>query len=289
MRPHPPQKPPRHAPIRLGAWPRVNGSQAEFEAFAALIAPRTLDSITMFRGAGESITAPGDATILAAVGASMVQYPYTLKANKQGTAITGTFGNIATGVLDAFYKADAEAAAAAGHTIIARLGEEFNIEGGTKSYGIVHETAAEFIAGWKHIVGIFREKGATNVKWCWNPNAWGNPGDQSADPSSWYPGDEWVDYVGLDVYCRHDSQVRTPYQLTESSYNTVCSISTKPIIVCEFWVATDTRFSKAQRIAEFFAMFRDRMPRMAMVSYYAQTFPGGGEMSLQTDALTIET
>lgn len=290
MRLSPPANPPKHQLIKLGAWPLNSGSQAEFEAFAALIAPRKLDSLTYFRGAGETITQAGDAAKLTALGASNIMVTYDPKANMQGTANTGTFGNIASGVLDTFYKADAEAAAAAGHTIIARMGHEFNLEGAAvHSYGYPHETAAEFIEGWQHIVNIFKEKGASNVKWCWNPNVWGNPSDKTANPTTWYPGDAYVDYMGLDSYCRHDAPVSTPYQMTESSYNSCAGLGAKPIIICEFGVAKDERFSKAQRIGEFFAMFRDKMPRLVQASHYDQTFSGGGEMSIQSEALATET
>jgi hypothetical protein len=53
-------------------------------------------------------------------------------------------------------------------------------------------SAATFNKAWKHVVGIFRQVGARNVKFLWSP--------YNADSGAYrpfYPGNEWVDYVGV--------------------------------------------------------------------------------------------
>jgi len=45
---------------------------------------------------------------------------------------------------------------------------------------------------WKHIVTIFRQEGANNVAFVWTPYT-------VADTALW-PGDEYVDWIGLDVF-----------------------------------------------------------------------------------------
>lgn len=64
-------------------------------------------------------------------------------------------------------------------------------------------TKADFINAWRHVVQIFREEGVTNVGWVWNlntfpasPVSWGI----DTDIVSYYPGDEYVDWVGVDHY-----------------------------------------------------------------------------------------
>lgn len=48
------------------------------------------------------------------------------------------------------------------------------------------------IAAWRRIVGIFRAEGARNVAFVWTPY-------ETADTLAW-PGSEWVDWIGLDVF-----------------------------------------------------------------------------------------
>jgi hypothetical protein len=79
--------------------------------------------------------------------------------------------------------------------------------------------ATEFIAAWRHFVEVFRDEGATNVKFIWimtDYSFWINSGDRRHAPK-WYPGDEWVDAVGADAYnwftCRGASE---PWRTLES-------------------------------------------------------------------------
>lgn len=61
-----------------------------------------------------------------------------------------------------------------------------------------------FVQAWRHIHDIFANAGVTNAIWVWAPNADSHPG--GFDTSSWnnwrnyYPGDNYVDWVGIDGY-----------------------------------------------------------------------------------------
>jgi hypothetical protein len=64
------------------------------------------------------------------------------------------------------------------------------------------DAPARFVAAWRHIVAVFRSEGATRVRWVFSPNI-GNPvAGSAAGEAHWnwyghyYPGDDWVDYVG---------------------------------------------------------------------------------------------
>lgn len=63
-------------------------------------------------------------------------------------------------------------------------------------------TAADFVAAWRRIVDIFRQEGVTNVAWIWTPVAFPPPPmDWGHDPDwqAYYPGDDYVDWVGGDL------------------------------------------------------------------------------------------
>lgn len=99
-----------------------------------------------------------------------------------------------------------------GNTII-RPFWEFNYTGtewNDTNYG---NDPSQFIAAWQHFVNIFRNDGVTNVKWDWNPNRV-NTG-QSQDPTPYYPGSNYVDWIGIDAYPKN--QFLTLQQLVTMS------------------------------------------------------------------------
>jgi hypothetical protein len=59
----------------------------------------------------------------------------------------------------------------------------------------------DFIGAWRHIWALFQNAGATNVSFLWNPGTFGADGDQS-DPHPYYPGNDYVDWIGVDTYQR---------------------------------------------------------------------------------------
>jgi len=96
---------------------------------------------------------------------------------------------------------------------------------------------ADYIAAWRHIVERFAEAQVENVSWVWTLTAYEF---RTGDPESWYPGDEVVDWVGVDGY----ANVRCPWL-------DVPWLSWEEI----FGAATDfaDRHGKAVVIAEFMA------------------------------------
>jgi len=62
---------------------------------------------------------------------------------------------------------------------------------------------AEWIAAWRHVHTLFQQEGATNVEFAWTMGAnWYGASDRSnvLPISQLYPGDAYVDVVGLDQY-----------------------------------------------------------------------------------------
>ena len=57
-----------------------------------------------------------------------------------------------------------------------------------------------FRSAWRRIHRIFREERVTNVVWVWCPNWASVPNEKWNHPMNYYPGDEYVDWVGIDAY-----------------------------------------------------------------------------------------
>jgi hypothetical protein len=65
-------------------------------------------------------------------------------------------------------------------------------------------SASDFIAAWKHVVGVFNAQGSTSVSWVWNVTSdsfrVGSSSPQYG--AKWYPGDSYVDYIAGEAYNR---------------------------------------------------------------------------------------
>jgi len=76
------------------------------------------------------------------------------------------------------------------------FGHEFN--GFWYPWGTTGTTAAQFVAAWRLIHRLFAAAHATNVIWVWNPNV--ISAEPRLDLSAYYPGDAYVDWVGVTGY-----------------------------------------------------------------------------------------
>jgi mannan endo-1,4-beta-mannosidase len=108
---------------------------------------------------------------------------------------------IASGLWDPHLQSYAAAVKAFGCKVIMSFGHEMN--GWWYSWGLPGTTPAEFIAAWRHIHHVFALAGVKNVIWSWDPShQYGNfaPGKTASAASTWYPGNAYVDWIGLDGY-----------------------------------------------------------------------------------------
>lgn len=93
-----------------------------------------------------------------------------------------------------------------------------------------------YIAAFRRIVDIFRQNGATNVKWIYTVNC-DNVGDNTSY-LGYYPGDNYVDFTSIDGYnwgTTQDwgSKWQTFDEIFSRAYNALSSIN-KPMFIAEF-------------------------------------------------------
>ena len=104
---------------------------------------------------------------------------------------------IADGAYDSFLAQWAAGAKAYGKPIFVRFAAEMNGDWDPWDVGVNGNTGAGYVAMWRHVYTFVRTQGALNVSWIWSPNV-SFPG--STPLSDVYPGNNYVDVVGLDGY-----------------------------------------------------------------------------------------
>ena len=100
-----------------------------------------------------------------------------------------------------------------------------------------------YVQMFRYIVNYFNEKGSKNVLWAFCPNADSVPNFSWNKIESYYPGDEYIDILGLDGYnfglCAKEKNMgwtsswRSFEDIMKSSYTQLKKISKKPILVFE--------------------------------------------------------
>ena len=106
--------------------------------------------------------------------------------------------DVIAGTYDSYIREFAEDARDWGHPFFLRFNWEMNGNWFPWSEGVNGNQPGEYVAAWRHVHDIFTSVGATNVTWVWCPNI--DPGAKFQAVDSLYPGDEYVDWTGLDGY-----------------------------------------------------------------------------------------
>jgi hypothetical protein len=109
---------------------------------------------------------------------------------------------VASGSTDAAIRAWAKLLASVGKPILLRPWWEMNgdwyLWSGSQSGGA--SAPAVYVRAWRHLRSVLRSAGATNVQLVWCPNSNDVPATSWNHWSAYYPGDDAVDWVGVDGY-----------------------------------------------------------------------------------------
>lgn len=146
--------------------------------------------------------------------------------------------NIARGDFDPFVTTWARAAKTYGKVFYLRLAHEMNGDWypwGTAPGNANGNAPADYVAMWRHVHDLFQREGVTNVRWVWSPNA-ESAYARFAPLNQLYPGDAYVDWVGMDGFnfgAGSGSGWRTITQIFGPSYDTLTAMTTKPMMIAE--------------------------------------------------------
>lgn len=160
------------------------------------------------------------------------QTTYDYKANESGLY------NILKGDYDDYFKEYAEKLKAFNHPILFRLNNEMN--GDWCEYSAFHfsKDTEIFKEVWRHIYNIFEENNVDNVLWVWNPHDVSFPNFNWNHYLNYYPGDEYVDIVGLTGYNNGTYYPGEVWREFDEIYDPIYSEYSKlfehPLMITEF-------------------------------------------------------
>ena len=190
--------------------------------------------------------------------------------------------DIVNGLYDAQLRTSARGAKRFGKPLIVGFAHEFN-RSGTHYYG----DPAAYIAAWRRVHNIFTQEGATNVQWLWPPNYKSDrPYDPVSDYNLYYPGDQFVDWIGVFGFNWGSDLTRGPgwveydYLFDEFVWNTACRYD-KPLMIASTG-SVEGPGSKAAWITNIYGAMEDYPHLRAIVWHndYAYNNPNEADFRL---------
>lgn len=158
---------------------------------------------------------------------------------------------VADGRYDQHIREYADALKAFRCEVVLSFGHEMN--GWWYPWGLPTTKPATFIAAWRHIHDIFAAQHVRNVVWSWDPSHLDKRfKTKAATPASeWYPGNQYVDWVGIDGYLR---QGQTFSEIFAQQLRNIRSVTNKPVYLAETGVAGG--YEQGRQIAQLFASLK---------------------------------
>ncbi len=196
---------------------------------------------------------------------------------------------IVAGKWDAYIDQWADAARAFGQPMIVVFGVEMNGDwfpwsgwyyGADESIGEKPdewEGPEHFKKAYRYVVDRVRARGASNIKWMFHTNNYSYPMDTWNFAPAYYPGADYVDWLGMSVYGQQFKDEANPDipSLVDWPYKELCGLDpNKPVMIAE-WATGDFPFSADERgmlkpawIKQALELFRTRYPRIKAAIYW---------------------
>jgi len=137
--------------------------------------------------------------------------------------------------------------------------------------GFVNGNSPElFVSAWRHVHDIFQEEGATNVTWVWSVNDVSSPDVIENYPEAYYPGDTYVDWIGISGFNWGNTRPGHRWSSFTSRYAGPVEYLKrfgKPIAICEF-ASVEASGDKAEWITDAYTAMRTEYPEVKAVVYY---------------------
>lgn len=161
-----------------------------------------------------------------------------LKLGASGQVNAGIVYDMLDGQYDDYLAEYARRLKEFNHPVLFRLNNEMNGDWCWYSAYYTGKDADLYIALWRYIQTVFASYGVDNVLWIWNPHDLSRPDFKWNHYLMYYPGDEYVDLIGLTGYntgtyfpgerWREFKDIYTPL------YGEYTGLFNKPFLITEF-------------------------------------------------------
>ncbi|MHC5109352.1 MAG: glycoside hydrolase family 26 protein [Planctomycetota bacterium] len=215
---------------------------------------------------------------------------------------------ILSGEFDVDLEAWGAAAAEFGTPLLVEWGTEFNGEwfswngvwnGGGESDGFGDPNTPDgperFVATYQHIVDIIRGTGAGNITWVFHVNAPDVPDEDWNRFENYYPGDDYVDWLGISIYgagTPMDTGVESFREQLDAEYARMTTMAPeKPVIIAEMASAANNVEISPEDWTEaaLTDLFNGRWQRVIGFAWWNESWPNDDNPANDTNLRVQDT
>lgn len=142
-----------------------------------------------------------------------------------------------------------------------------------------HKVGAElYKQAYRHVVDRVRARGVKNIVWVFQTNNQSSPNEPWNKMADYYPGDDYVDWLGMSAYGMQfpGGDWIKPFDAFSKAYDELCSLHpTKPMMMAEWGIGEfPDQGDKAAWITEAFALMQ-KMPRLKAAVFWNERWENG--------------
>lgn len=207
----------------------------------------------------------------------------------------GTQRSVASGAWDLNIRARAAEAKAYGQPLFIRLNWEFNGNwypwSARSADGALRpgNSPADYIAAWRHVVRVFAP--VDNVTFVWCPRLFGpDPPRSGLSDWDWWPGDDYVGWVGVDAYPGSATWAQTENgTMGLNAFDGFARLHHKPLMIAE-WALSSTGAGDSARWLETFVAWIRAHPAVKAQLYFDYDIrsSGGDDFRLSSSPRAAE-
>jgi beta-mannanase len=179
-----------------------------------------------------------------------------------------SLASIASGKHDMYITKFATAVRDQKYPVAIRLAHEMNGNWYPWSERRSGNKQGDYVKAWRHVYEVFEKADATNVIWIWSPNILRPVPKVSLNDL--YPGDEYVDWIGVVGYAVGE---RTASEVFQPTLTALRKFSKKPVIITETGVEPGA--GKVSWITDFFTWLASNKDVIGFVWFEYSKQEGG--------------
>lgn len=170
---------------------------------------------------------------------------------------------------------------------------KFNGAGTKDAYGDLnyYDGPEKYRDAYRHIIDIFRAKNVNNVTWFFHPNVNSSPNEEWNHPKHYYPGDEYIDWIGISIYglmYPEGEYWDTFEEVLKENYMQIRDISsTKPLSILEIAVTDHHPLGKKDKWLKdtFKIILSQKYLNFKAINYWHESWDNEGVIaSLKIDS-----
>lgn len=163
----------------------------------------------------------------------------------------------------------------------------FNGAGTKDAYGNpnLYDGPERYRDAYRHIIDIFKKENVHNITWFFHPSIMSTPSEEWNAPKYYYPGDEYIDWIGISIYGALNPKTdswNSFEDILSSGYKQILEISdNKPLAILELGVTDNHPLGKKSKWIKdaFDTILSKKYLDFKAVTYWHENWDDNGVLS----------